>query len=321
MDDEELASLFSWSPALDQLYRQLMPADGRTVAEVAEVLRVSPEELRAQLVPMIERGIVSVDDDVVTVAEPGAAVTHMLSLQRRLMEAMGEELGRIISVLPALLDAGPFGPRPESDRVAGEVTDDLDVMKLLLDWVRGSTGDICLLRPEARRLEGEDVVLEALVQAVAGGRRVRSIYPAFALAETPELLEARVAAGEEVRVVPEVITRMVIVGVWRAIVPEPLGLESKRRVTMRQPAVVALCQAWFDLLWERGTPVLDAGGREDRRHALLVQLARGVKDEQIARTLDVSLRTVRRGVADLLVELGVDTRFQAGVEAVRRGWL
>jgi hypothetical protein len=30
---------------------------------------------------------------------------------------------------------------------------------------------------------------------------------------------------------------------------------------------------------------------------------------------------VRRQVADLMIELGVDTRFQAGAEAVRRGWL
>jgi len=26
-------------------------------------------------------------------------------------------------------------------------------------------------------------------------------------------------------------------------------------------------------------------------------------------------------VAELLIELGVDSRFQAGMEAVRRGWL
>jgi DNA-binding NarL/FixJ family response regulator len=59
----------------------------------------------------------------------------------------------------------------------------------------------------------------------------------------------------------------------------------------------------------------------DIRGNLLRQLAAGAKDEQIARTLGLSLRTVRRRVAGLLIELGVDTRFQAGVEAVRRGWL
>jgi hypothetical protein len=30
---------------------------------------------------------------------------------------------------------------------------------------------------------------------------------------------------------------------------------------------------------------------------------------------------VRRRVADLMTELGADTRFQAGVEAARRGWI
>ena len=45
------------------------------------------------------------------------------------------------------------------------------------------------------------------------------------------------------------------------------------------------------------------------------------KDEQIARALGMSVRTVRRRVADLMDELGADSRFQAGVEAVRRGWI
>ena len=42
---------------------------------------------------------------------------------------------------------------------------------------------------------------------------------------------------------------------------------------------------------------------------------------ELAQALGVSLRTVRRRVAHLLIELGVDSRFQAGVEAARRGWL
>jgi DNA-binding NarL/FixJ family response regulator len=61
--------------------------------------------------------------------------------------------------------------------------------------------------------------------------------------------------------------------------------------------------------------------RPDQRTFLLRQLASGAKDEQIARTMGLSLRTIRRRIADLMIELGADTRFQAGAEAVRRGWL
>ena len=61
------------------------------------------------------------------------------------------------------------------------------------------------------------------------------------------------------------------------------------------------------------------GRRGSERTFLLRQLPSGAKDEQIARTMGLSLRTVRRRVADLMIELGADTRFQAGAEAVRRG--
>ena len=54
---------------------------------------------------------------------------------------------------------------------------------------------------------------------------------------------------------------------------------------------------------------------------LLALMAAGLKDEVVARRLGLSLRTVRRRIAQLMRELDADTRFQAGIEAARRGWL
>ena len=80
---------------------------------------------------------------------------------------------------------------------------------------------------------------------------------------------------------------------------------------------------YFDQLWSHAvtTPGFGTELALDDRTQLLELLAGGAKDEQIARTMGVSLRTVRRRIASLLAELGVDSRFQAGMEAVRRGWL
>ena len=106
--------------------------------------------------------------------------------------------------------------------------------------------------------------------------------------------------------------------------PEPLGFADEPRLLIRQRGLVEALMLLFELMWDRAAPVaeLDRGeARPDLRRLLLLQLADGAKDEQIARTLGLSLRTVRRRIADLLIELGVDSRFQAGVEAVRRGWL
>ena len=187
-----------------------------------------------------------------------------------------------------------------------------------------SPGDLCFLRPDQWRLPSESEMALAVNAAVRAGRRVRAIYPARALQEAPAILTSRAAIGEQIRVLPEVSTRMAIVGATRAMLPEPLGVGNQRRILIRQQSIVQVLTAWFDELWDSATAVttLDRGeARPDLRRLLLAQLATGAKDEQIARTLNISLRTVRRRIAALMTDLGVDTRFQAGAEAARRGWL
>jgi DNA-binding CsgD family transcriptional regulator len=54
-----------------------------------------------------------------------------------------------------------------------------------------------------------------------------------------------------------------------------------------------------------------------REWQVLQLLAQGCTDEAVARSLDVSLRTVRRVTADLMARLGARSRFQAGLKASR----
>lgn len=54
---------------------------------------------------------------------------------------------------------------------------------------------------------------------------------------------------------------------------------------------------------------------------LLGMIAGGDTDEAAARKLGVSLRTVRRMMAHLMERLEAASRFQAGVNATKRGWL
>jgi len=108
------------------------------------------------------------------------------------------------------------------------------------------------------------------------------------------------------------------------VLPDPLGMADEPRLLVRQRALVEALALLFDLMWERAAPVPDlefGEARPDLRRFLLQQLAAGAKDEQIARSLDISLRTVRRRIADVMSDLGADSRFQAGVEATRRGWI
>ncbi|MER7171392.1 helix-turn-helix transcriptional regulator [Streptomyces mesophilus] len=99
----------------------------------------------------------------------------------------------------------------------------------------------------------------------------------------------------------------------------------------------------FEAVWERSMPIgsvgsaaadgpgagagsaagagAEAGGLDAADRELLTLLAAGLKDEAIARRLGVHVHTARRRISRLLRTLNAETRFQAGVQAVGRGWL
>jgi DNA-binding NarL/FixJ family response regulator len=98
--------------------------------------------------------------------------------------------------------------------------------------------------------------------------------------------------------------------------------EGGARLIVRAPGLVSLVSELFEQLWLRAAPLDHPDDAEvDDRRRILELLMSGTKDETIARQLGLSLRTVRRRVAELMDELGARTRFQAGVEAHRRGLL
>nr|WP_269781601.1 LuxR C-terminal-related transcriptional regulator [Nocardia bovistercoris] len=80
----------------------------------------------------------------------------------------------------------------------------------------------------------------------------------------------------------------------------------------------------FDVLWALAAPISvnpSAEELDERDKAILTLMGLGATDDTIARRLGMSRRTVVRRTARLLERLGASTRFQAGVQATRRGWL
>ncbi|WP_392676612.1 LuxR family transcriptional regulator [Streptomyces sp. LN785] len=83
--------------------------------------------------------------------------------------------------------------------------------------------------------------------------------------------------------------------------------------------------ALFERLWAATTP-LDAGEcpATDEptpiERELLRLMGQGLTDEAVCKKLGVGLRTVRRMIAELMDRLGARSRFEAGANAVDRGW-
>jgi hypothetical protein len=309
----------------ERRYRRLLPLSGSPVTGVAAALGVPPERFSEPLAGLLAAGIVSVEDGHVTVLSLPEVVSAAIAREAEAVVRTRDRLDEVARAIPFLTAAGSRpGPGEVEDLggIDGEVSAGGNALALLTALIEQSKGDLLFWRPDTWMMPRESAISRVVGRAVASGRRSRAIYPSRALHDVPEVLEARIDEGEEVRLIDHLPTRLFVISGTHAVLPEPLGFADEPRLLVRQGALVEALTLLFELYWERSVAVPQLeGARPEQRTFLVRQLASGVKDEQIARTLGLSLRTVRRRVADLMIELGVDTRFQAGVEAVRRGWL
>ncbi|MEN3122729.1 hypothetical protein [Janibacter sp. LM] len=157
-------------------------------------------------------------------------------------------------------------------------------------------------------------------RAVAGQLQRTLVHPIVLESEisSAELAAGR-TAGQLQRVSDLVESEFLVLGEEAVITLATWADPTSNYVLIRHPALVHYFRAWFELLWSHA-PVIEAADA-DADEALLHMLMLGAKDEMIARTLHVGLRTVRRRVAALMDRYGVATRFQLGAALERDGRL
>lgn len=313
------------APGQERTYEALLRQSGLRLAEVAAALGRSPEALDEELALLGERGLLQVRDGRVHVEPPASALARLIVQRADAAASAQGDLLAMVQAVPLLVAAAADSGEVDAVRpIDGEVTSGGNPAALIASLLARSKGDLVWLRPDTDRLPpAREAAMVALVRdLVASGRRSRAIYPVRFLHQAPKVVHDRAEAGEEIRVLPDVPTRMFVIGTTHAVLPEPLGYADEPRTLVRQQGIVEALVLLFEQLWDRASPVQEFEvGDADLRRFLLAQLAAGAHDEQIARKLGISLRTVRRRVADLMSDLGADSRFQAGVEAARRGWL
>ncbi|WGL52257.1 helix-turn-helix transcriptional regulator [Nocardioides sp. BP30] len=325
---EKLITALGFPPEVGHLYERLLPLAGRPFDDVVAGLGLTCAEFEVVAADLIEAQIVEPSHEAVQVLIPALALSRLIETAAERARRAHEQLLSISRVVPhiaarsAVLTEAPLGESGQP--IDGEVYRGRYLPETLSTLVRRTTGDLAWLRPDQWTFPWESDMNQLVAAAVASGRRARAIYPVRALAEVPAVLQARADVGEEIRVLPVIPTRLLVIGSTHAVLPEPLGEITTPRMIVRQRGLVEALALLFEELWEQASPVAEyergAKGEEVRRQ-LLRQLASGAQDEQIARRLGMSLRTVRRRVAEVMAELGADSRFQAGVEAARRGWL
>jgi DNA-binding CsgD family transcriptional regulator len=307
----------------ERAYRIVLQRPGLRLSALARSTGRVVADVRRDLEPLISLDLVRLNDDVVDPEPPSFALRKLLAREsRRLAEA-----ARSLEVVESVVHR--YVREHRAAQVSGRepLTIDVIASSQLIDAIESlvpaTTGEMLFLRIDKWNLVDTGPIDKLLVEAIRGGRSARVIYPVSVL-ERFDMLAERARAGEQIRIIPDVPSRMAVFGDSAVVLPEQWGdVNVGSALLLREPSVVTACRALFELMWTKGTaiPALHVDGNETGRRQLLELLAKGAKDEQISRTLGLSLRTVRRRVAAMMAELGADTRFVAGVEAARRGWL
>lgn len=170
----------------------------------------------------------------------------------------------------------------------------------------------------------EDAMVREAQARIRRGMEQRAIY-SFAVHESDlgrRWMRTWSEIGEVQRLVPEPPSEFAVFddsAVVASVDWSDLGAGYR---LIRDPALVRVYTTLFDLAWAAGSPVPGAaGGRAADDARLLELLDAGLKDEAVARILGLGLRSVRRHVARLMVEHGVDNRFQLGAAAAAAGLL
>lgn len=310
-------------PLEERLYRALLADSPLSLADLAAAVGIPAGLLRGPLERLQGVGFVTplADAEDRYVPVPPDLALHLvvsreeLKLRRRL-----EELSRLRGAAPRL-----------SRQLVGEAGDNHDDVVHVVEGaalVRQKRADVALLaRERIRRVELVPLLDEDLDTQADVARAV--IYERAALDDPGVFAEVlqRQARGEEVRLVPRPPARLIVADDQLAFVLLDDQPDRVRGVLVHPSPLLNAITTLVDQFWERAIPLDSREESEgawrisDEDAALLRLLAAGLKDQAIARHLGIGLRTVVRRIGNLSRALDADTRFQAGLQAVRRGLL
>ncbi len=305
--------------AEQRAYLRILSSANLTVAELAADLGTTTAHAERLLAALTAYGLVNRLDAAParwSAAAPDVALEALL-LRRE------EELLRTRGRVGELMRAYRSAQRPHADDLVEVVTGQAAIAERWRQMQDGARQHL-LMFDKPPHISRTDTELERSL--LDRGVRVRAVYEAGSVSAPGRLAEIRcvVAAGEEARMLPELPCKLAIVDDRWAMLPIASGAELHGAVLVRASSLLDALTGMFEAYWHRAVRVPSAeegGPTPDRRTELLTLLSAGFTDDSIARQLGVSPRTVQRWVRELMDALGARTRFQAGIQASRAGWL
>jgi Sugar-specific transcriptional regulator TrmB len=321
------------SDAATRIYSELVETDQLTVAEIAGRCGFPARQAAAELRTLASLGLVfrvTGRPARYRANAPDLAVSPLIAKREQELQEARSAMYQLAEVF----QESSRGRRPDAtvDVVRGTPNIARLAARVHEQTQRELRG---FDRPPYSNEPGASYPLER--SRIAGGVSYRVIYDSAALAVPGRMYDDILpssAAGEQARIRLELPIKLIISDDQLALIPAAVTSRSidTTFVIHRSPILDALI-ALFEAEWAKAAPIPGAGtapagaavsasGAPDAETAaLLAMLAAGMTDGAIARSLSWSMRTTQRRMSQLMSDLGVASRFQAGVAAREKGWL
>ncbi len=306
----------------EQVYVALLGRPHMAASEVAEELGRGVAVVRTAMTRLEELGFVARlpgSPTRLTATRPEVAVGALIARRT-------EELSDAAEAAQQLSASFPKEVRARPDELVEIIVGRPAVAARFVQLTRTVQVDLLVLDrpPYAQNAAASN---SSEIDVLSKGVTVRGIYApeAFELEGAYDQAVAASRAGEEARVHGDVPMKLAIADRSEALLPLDADGVVDSVLVMRAPIVVSALVRLFELLWAQAwpLPLWDRSAAPDPvdpiDHELLALLATGIKDEAIARSLGISVRTLGRRIGRLLDSLGARTRFQAGLQASRTG--
>jgi len=315
-----------------RLYRLLRQHGEWPADRLAAALDVSPDALSKGLDELEQMGLVRRGTAVWTTIDPMLALEQVLTDHSRAITEWTNTAGRLASDVGAMVARMPALRAAVDDVAMNTVLEGNETARSFLAEL-GESLQHELLAVHAGGALTQAAIDAALPQDLAvleRGVQVRTIYQSSAVRSvaTRTYLERLDEAGAVVRIRDTLPFRMVLADGSTAVCSMRWAEGRSGAIVVRGVAFIHLLRRMFDFCWAEATPldraVRRAAGTEraeqldDEQRLMLRLLADGATDQAIARQLGVAPRTCTRKLRTLFELLGVESRFQAGVEAARR---
>ena len=223
---------------------------------------------------------------------------------------------------------GPAGTGRLPEHLVSAITDRAQISELSASLASTARQDWMTLENLKTEMPLTEDFAQPPLPASRGLVRCRSIYEASVMDDLAgrRIIQACAEAGEHARLLPKVPMKLKLADYTTAMLPlTPAGTGGA--LLIRAPVIIAALREYFEMLWERATPLTPPRGAQtgDRvtpaQHTVLQLMAEGLHDDAIARRAGISTTTVRRHITAIMDRLNVTSRFAAGAAAHRRGWI